>query len=119
MHTDRHIRLDSFSIWAFASAALLPSLLLANRDCRSDSSSEPISTAVRFGRREPGESSPGQRCTAGFHSPVRRKAAASDAYTRGGEAWRVLPDARKPAELSKQGAACMDWSLDLSGCADL
>ena len=31
----------------------------------------------------------------------------------------VLSDARKPPELSKQGTACMDCSLDLSGCADL
>ena len=35
-----------------------------------------------------GQSSPGQRCTAGLHSPIRRQAVASDAYSRGGEAWR-------------------------------
>ena len=35
-----------------------------------------------------GASSPGQRRTAGLHSPIRRQAVASDAYSRGGEAWR-------------------------------
>ena len=37
---------------------------------------------------KPGQSSPGQRCTAGLNSSIRRQAAASDAYSRGGEAWR-------------------------------
>src|SRR6185437_5359312 len=119
MHSGWSVHLHSLPIRSFATPTLLPSLLLADRDCRPHSSRQPIPIAIRVGRRKGGASSPGQRCTAGLHSPIRRQAAASNAYSRYGEAWRVLSDARKPSELSKQSATCMDCSLDLSGCADL
>ena len=41
------------------------------------------------------------RRTARLDSPIRRQAVASDAYSRGGEAWRVLSDAREPSRTIK------------------
>ena len=114
-----HLHLYSLSIWSFAAPALLPSLLLADRDCRHDSSRQPIPIALCFGRRKGGPGSLGRRRAARLHSPIRRQAIASDAYSRGGEAWRILSDARGPSGLPKQAAPCVDCALDLSGCADL
>ena len=47
------------------------------------------------------ETSPGQRCRARLHAPIRGKPIASDAYSTGGAAGRVLPEARKSPQLSK------------------
>ena len=46
------LHLHSLSIRSFATPALLPSLLLADRDCRPDSSRQPIPIALCFGRRK-------------------------------------------------------------------